>query len=80
MEKRKEACPDALGQCVTRAWEEAISQLAETRMRTPSVIESNGDDHWTSFPHPLRSLLKLEAVTKSRDGSYLPGVVTNGSR
>ena len=70
--------PDALNQCLTNAWKEAISQLAESGVGTPRVIDANGDDPSTGLPRPLRDLLKLEAIANL--GSHRRANLQNGDR
>lgn len=76
LEKDRVDRPDALSQCLTKAWEEAISQVAGSRMGTPSVTDSNGDDHSTSLPRPLLDLLKLDAIANL--GSHRRANLQNG--
>ena len=62
MEKSREECPDALTQCLAKAWEEAAAQLAGSGFGMPSVIGPSGDDHRTGVPHPLFALPKLLTI------------------
>ena len=78
LEKDRVDRPDALNQCLTNAWKEAISQPAESGVGTPRVIDANGDDDSTSLPRPLRDLLKLEAIANLE--SHRRATLQNGDR
>ena len=78
LEKDRVARPNALNQCLTEAWKEVISQLAESGIGTPRVIDANGDDHSTSLRRPLQDLLKLAAIANF--GSHRRANLQNGDR
>ena len=77
LEKERVDSPDALSQCVTKAWEEACSGRQTMGLAPPSQDGTNGSNEKSVSLHVFNALLRFGAMVEI--AASLSGVTT-GSR
>jgi len=64
LEKEMVDSPDALSQCVTKAWEEACSGRQTMGLAPPSQDGTNGGNEKSDSVHAFNTLLGFEVIAE----------------